>query len=252
MTMWVRALWAEALKLKRSLAFWLVVIAPLVVVFLQFVLILDRGADLLGKPGAPWMQFGVQPISLWCLLMLPLFITLETALTAGLEHSGHNWQRLFVMPVPRGAVYAAKLAVDLALIGLSMLALVAEIGLAGLLLHALRPDLGLGTVVPWLALLRFAGAAYLSSWLLIAVHAWVGMRWKNFVVAMSFGIAMTIAGVIVINSRWAGFYPWTMPALVVFTMREGGSTALKLGLGAGGGVVAAFLGGWMFTRRDVL
>lgn len=252
MSGWARAFGCEMFKLRRSLAFRLALVAPLVVVFLQFVLLLDHGGASHGGQSEAWLKFGGQTLVFWCLLMLPLFITLETALEAGLEHAGSNWTFLFALPVSRGAVYAAKLTAGLVLIGLSMLVLLGGIGAAGLLVRAFRPELGLGFDVPWRELLRLAWAAYLSCWLLIALHAWVGMRWKNFVVAMGFGIAMTIAGILVINSRWAAFYPWTIPTLVLNGAREGNLPASSLWLGCAGGVIAGFLGGWEFTRRDVL
>ena len=137
--------------------------------------------------------------------MLPLFITLETALIGGLEHSGNNWKHLFAQPVPRSTIYTAKLASGMALIGISQLMLFLYILLSGWLLGILKPEAGLGAAPPAGDILGYAAIAYAASWLLISLHTYVGIRWKNFVVAMSFGIAMTVAGFLILNSRLANF-----------------------------------------------
>ena len=243
---------AEMLKIKRSLAFWLAVLSPLVVVFLQFVIVLDRSEMFFKGDTAAWIRFSRQTVSFWSLLMLPLFITLKTSLLGAMEHSGGNWNHLFAQPVPRGWIYAAKQAAGFCLIALSQLILVIYIVLAGWMLGIVKPGLGFQTAVPLDKILLFAGLSFASSWFLISLHTWVGMRWKNFAVAIGFGVIMTIAGILVINSKYALFYPWTLPGVVMNGFREGGRYLPQLLFGSLGGVVAAVLGGWEFTRRDVM
>ncbi|MFC2157113.1 ABC transporter permease [Acidobacteriota bacterium] len=243
---------AEILKIKRSLAFWLAVLSPFVVVFLQFVIVLDRGETFFSADVSSWIRFARQTTMFWSLLMLPLFITLETSLLGAMEHSGQNWKHLFAQPVSRGMVYSAKQIAAFCLIGLSQLILVGYIILAGWLLGALKPALGFKGSIPFTSILIFAGLSFVSSWFLIALHSWVGMRWKNFAVAIGFGIIMTIAGILVINSNYANYYPWTLPGVVMNGFRDSGRYLPQLFFGSIGGIVAAMLGGWEFTRRDVI
>jgi lantibiotic transport system permease protein len=56
-------------------------------------------------------------------LALPLFITLEVALLAGLEHGQDHWKDLFVLPIPRWTIYTAKLATAALLLALSLVLL---------------------------------------------------------------------------------------------------------------------------------
>jgi len=247
-----RSLRAEHLKLKRSLALWLAAIAPLMVAVIQFVIVLDRGSSFLDSSSNPWTWFGRQTIIFWSFLMLPLFITLETALIGGLEHSGNNWKHLFVQPVPRSTVYTAKLASGMALIAISQLMLFLYILLSGWLLGMLKPELGFAGPLPVEDILGYTAIAYLSSWLLISLHTYVGIRWKNFVVAMSFGIAMTVAGFLILNSRLANFYPWALPGLILNKTKTGDPYLLQILMGGPAAVIPAVLGGWDFIRRDVL
>jgi hypothetical protein len=249
----VRALQAETLKIKRTLALWLVPVAPLVIVGLQTALVVERPNSYLGQgPGDTWLGYGAQVVLLWCLLMLPLFVTLETALLANLEHGNQQWKHLFALPVPRGAIYAAKQVSGMALIALSMVILYLYIVLSGLLLRSLTPGIGFEAPIPWVPFLEYVGSAYLTSWLIISVHTWIGLCWHSFVVASAVGIGAVVVAVLMVQSDWNNWYPWTLPAVVSQGMKDGLNIARPLVAGAIGGVAAAVVGGWDVIRRDVL
>jgi lantibiotic transport system permease protein len=249
----VRALGAEWIKLKRTLALWLTLIAPLVIVALQLAMVIER-EEYYRQRGVQdaWGEYGQQTVFLWALLMLPLFITLETALTSHLEHGNQGWKHLFALPIPRGAIYAAKQVSGMALIGLSMAALFLYLVLSGLGLRVLTPGLGFEAPVPWVELAQYVAAAYLASWLILSLHTWVGLRWPSFVVACAAGIAAMVVAVILFQSDWSQWYPWTLPGLVTYRLGEGEKALAELLAGSIGGLAVAVVGGWEVTRRDVL
>jgi hypothetical protein len=189
---------------------------------------------------------------LWSLLMLPLFVTLETGLLSALEHHNKAWKQLYALPVPRWAVYASKQVIALGLIGLSMIVLAAMTVGVGLLFRVIKPAWNFNAPIPWAALAQSATLGYLASWLIISLHLWVSARWPSFVVAMGVGIATTVAGVILINSDWAHVYPWTLPGWVAKGSLEGEAIVVSLALGVIGGIALALVGGWDVIRRDVL
>ncbi len=247
-----RVFCAEILKLRRSLAFWLAIVSPLAIVFLQFVIIMTRGKDMIADDASIWPIMIRQTVSFWCLLMLPLFITLETALLAGLEHNGNNWKHILALPVSRSAVYLSKLLTGTTVVGVAHLAMVGWILVTGGLVRILMPGLGVPAPFPWEMLGICIGTSLISSFLLIGLHLWVAIRWPSFVVAMGFGIVATIAGVILINSEYAGWYPWTMPAVLINGLRNGEYQWALLWCGSIGGLIAGMIGCWDFRRRDVL
>ncbi len=77
-----RAAFAESLKLKRTLALRLATIAPLLIVFIVFGAYLQRGG---GGPN-PLVGFAQLNLTLWTILVLPLYTALLAALLAGIEH----------------------------------------------------------------------------------------------------------------------------------------------------------------------
>jgi hypothetical protein len=198
----------------------------------------------------PWNWLAQQSLLLWSLLMLPLFITLETALLANLEHTHKTWKQLFATSLPRPAFLAAKQAAALGLIGLSTLVLVGLIVLVGLGLRLFLPELGFSAPIPWLRLLCIAGLVYLSSWLLVALHSWVSLRWPSFVVATGTGIVAVIVAIMLARSDWSTLYPWTLPGQVSQSLFEGKPDWNALALGSLGGAAVFLLSLWDLSRRD--
>ena len=81
--------------------------------------------------------------------MMPLLIALVTALLNGIEHSDKQWKHLFALPVPRWAVYFAKLIVAQGLILTSTLVLAlftAIVGVVGYVFATGTRECGTGAV----------------------------------------------------------------------------------------------------------
>jgi ABC-2 type transport system permease protein len=251
MNLLLRAMSAEILKTKRTLTLWLVILAPLAIAFLDFVMHLQNGARAMRPNTDAWLSLTHHNLILWSLLMLPLFVTLETGLLNAQEHNNKMWKQLYATPLPRWTIYAAKQLMGLALIGASTLALLAMSLGVGLLLNVFRPELGFVPPIDWAAILPAFALVYLAGWLLIALHHWISARWPSFVVAMGVGIVGTVAGVLVVNSDWAKLYPWTLPGLASIGYMEGDAIAAQVALGFLGGIVIALAGGWDVTRREI-
>jgi hypothetical protein len=244
---------SELLKMRRTLALALAFLAPLLIVLLEFLVFWQNGEQMSASEGDMWQLLMRNCLLLWDLLMIPLFVTLQTALLAGLEHTNHNWKHLFALPVSRGAIYAAKQIVAMGLIGLSTPILWAAVIAAGWVLRLAKPGIGFEAAPPVWAILKYALLSYVSCWLIVAIHAWVGMRWSSFVVAMGVGVGATIIAVIVMQSDYGPYYPWTLPAVATReAIVNGNLRFVPLAIGVLGGVAVAILGGIDFTRRDVL
>ena len=219
MTTLLRAFWAETLKMKRTLSMRLAFIAPAAVMIYCSALVPGRRSQ---NPtttcgSSIWRMGRI----FWTLLMLPLFVTLQSALLGGIEHRNEQWKQMFAQPVSRWAIYMAKQLGVALMMALSFVALMGFLVASGLLLRLVRPDLGLHVAIPWGDLVWPLGAAYLASWLLMAIHTWVGLRWKSFALASAVGIVMTVAGVVIISSKWGSYYPWAMPGVLVNGFSKG-------------------------------
>ena len=241
----LRVLHAELLKLKRTLAFRVIFVLPLLVALLQFFALL-RSRQF--APGFKlWETLPSNMLAVWAVFMMPLLITLETALLNGIEHGDRQWKHICALPVPRHAIYLAKLIVAQGLTAVSTLILCVLTALVGLAVMRLRPELAASGPVPYGWLAKYACLVWLAAWLIIAIHTWVSIRWSGFAVALGVGIGGTFFALFAASASAGEYYPWLLPMNVLKDERF--TTALLLGVG--GGVVAALLGCLEFVRRDV-
>lgn len=247
----MRALSAETLKLRGTLALWMCVIAPATVVVL-FVLQLtfsDYGKRPPMAPADAWQMFATGVLALWTLLMLPLFVTLEAALLAGLEHANQQWRHLLALPLPRGVHFLAKLIALMAMVALAMAALCLLIALGGWALGHLQPRFGIGGPPPWSFMLSRAAMGFTAALLMIALQTWVAIRWRSFTVAVSFGMSATVAGYLIGQSaRFGHYYPWSMPVQILTSDDQ--HLDFVLIAGACGCIVVTALALWDFLRRE--
>jgi hypothetical protein len=138
----IRVLHAESLKIKRTLALKLVVISPAVLVLLVFFMASQSPFSTVNRHGIAdeWNELSTLVLRFWAALMLPLFLALETALTAGIDHTGNQWKSLFARPVPRWTFYTAKLMVAAGMVFASAIVLVCGVLLAGAILPHVQPE----------------------------------------------------------------------------------------------------------------
>ena len=247
-----RALSAEVLKTKRTLTLGLAFLAPLAVAFLEFVMHMQMGERAM-KPGAERLD---QPIATQPDLVDAAHAAAVRDIGDRLvERAGTQQQDLEAIVRAASAALGGlcRQAVDRdGTDGLEHIVMVAMIVGVGLLLNLFRPTLGFVPPIPWPTIIQTYPLIYLASWLIISLHLWVSAHWSSFVVAMGVGIVATVAGVMVINSDWAKYYPWTLPVMVSVGFVEGEAIGAQVALGIIGGIVIALAGGWDVTRRDVL
>ena len=246
----LRALSAESLKLKGTLAMRLCFIAPGMVVMLSVLqLLLSKGGQPLATPLLAWERFIQGVMLLWAFLMLPLYVTLQSALLAGLEHGERQWKHLLALPVPRSAHYLGKLIVLIGMVALATLVLALLIPLGGWVLMHVHNPLGVGGPVPWAFLGLRALVILAASGCIIGLHLWIALRWTSFTVAVATGMTATVAGFLIGQSaRFGPWYPWTLPMQVFAGQGElMGQVAVT---GLVGGVAAVALGLWDFLRRE--
>jgi hypothetical protein len=224
----------------------MIFVAPLLVATLQFFVIWNQ--QRFTTNFNLWEMMPRATLSVWAVFMLPLLITLETALINGVEHGEKQWKHIFALPIPRHAVYTSKLLIAQSLAAASTLILCALTVLVGLALIRLRPELPHASAIPYVWILKHAAFVWLAAWLITSIHTWVSIRWPGFALALGTGIGGTFFAIFAASAGMGKYYPWLLPVNVFMEERF----AAALLLGAAGGVVAAVIGCMEFVRRDVV
>ena len=241
----LRALHAELLKLKRTLAFRVIFVLPFFIALLQFFVIWRT--KKIPADFNLWQGHVTNSFQIWAIFMMPLLIALETALLNGIEHTDKQWKHLFALPVPRHSIYFSKFIVAAGLILASTLVLALLTVIVGVVATSLRPELAAASSIPLFWIAKLALEVWLASWFIIAIHTWISMRWAGFPIPLGAGIGGTFFALFAASAAIGKYYPW----LLAMNLFLDGRFTTALVLGIGGGVIAPLVGCFEFVRRDV-
>ena len=254
-----RAVAAETLKIRKTLALWLVSVLSAAPVGLQLLVQLNGSNSSPGQVD-PWIGLGFGVLMIWTLFVLPLFVALETGLLAGIEHSADGWKQLFALPVHRGPVYAAKISMAVVLVAAAHVMLFFWTLVAGEIMAVFRPDLGF-TWIPPGELLTFIAASFIGSWLMIAIHGWISLRWSSLVLNVGIAILALVVSLSIVESDLSRFNPWFIPTdltVGIFNRLLGqasqggsGEPLQSILISVLGGMLVCVLAVTMLRRRDV-
>jgi hypothetical protein len=199
----------EALKVRRSLALWMMAACPFMVVLLNTgVLLKNRGFDA-AKPEL-WQGFWMGNVAIWCYFMLPLFIALCTALVNGNEHRNRGWRLMLTLPINHRQLYLSKLMLVGCLVAganACMLLLCFAVNVTfSLFGHSLQAALAFP--MAWL----IVKLTIASLPVLVLQHA-VAWRYANFVLPLGIGVCATMGIIQLGSSEYWRFFPWTYPLM---------------------------------------
>lgn len=243
-----RALHAEILKLRRTLAFRMVFIAPLLVALLQFFMGLNdrRGA----QPGYNlWQTLFNASLIIWTIFMLPLLVTLETALLAGLEHGEKQWKHILALPIPKSAIFSAKFLIALGLTLVSTLTLFALSLVNGFLLMKIRPELASTVPLDFFHWFKVVWKIWVASCLIVAIHTWISIRWSSLTLALGAGVTGTFFALFAASAKIGKYYPWLLPMNSLNIIEGETRDRLALLIGGPGGIIVFALCCIGFSRR---
>ena len=199
----------EILKLRRTLALWMIFVAPSIVVLLQLMIwaqnknSLDVDVDL-------WLSFQRNILTMWAIFMQPLFAALIVALVYHLDHASQGWLRLFVLPVPRWTIPAAKLVVVLAMMTAATVTLhVLTMG-ATWLFAVINHRIVLPVEVPFVELAVRTGRVFLTSLIVVVIQNAISLRFASVPVSLGAGIAGTFLALFATSWKHGPYFPWLM------------------------------------------
>jgi len=244
-----RVLGAELLKLKRTLAFRMVFVAPLLGVLLTFFVEYNRLSRMGGEAATMWKVVTQQTLGVWAIFLMPLLITLEAALLTGIEHGEKQWKHLFALPVRRTSVFAAKWLVLEALALASSLVVAALVLPLGYGLMAIFPKMASAGAPPVGLILRTSLSCWLAAGLLLSIQLWVSLRWPSFAMALGSGIGGSFFALFAASAKIGKYYPWLLPVNAI-NERVVERMEAAFWLGIVGGLVMAGLACVDFVRRE--
>lgn len=239
-----RALTAEALKLRRTLAVRLTIFSPLVVVSMIFGTYAERH-DLAGGENV-LIGFAQLVLTIWTIIVFPLYTALIAALLASIEHQNETWKHLFALPLERSAVFVSKWAVGIGLLVLSFCVLAGGVLTTAELLRLMKPGWGSATL-PSFIIFRGALLSSCAVVLVFSIQMWISLRWRSFlpgVIVAVLALALMFVAIPRGMDRFGSFFPWSLPAMAMAPHNSYHLVALWWGLLGGillGGIACRHL-----------
>jgi lantibiotic transport system permease protein len=234
--MLTKAFRSDLLKLKGKGLWLLVCFGPIGLIVLQalnFGLRYDYLTDIFA--GKLWNGL-LDNLSMFVPIALVMGMTILCSLLANIEHHTSSWKQLLALPISRTAVFGAKFALAVIMLGLSCALLALGTVMLGL---ALR----FGIDMPIADILMLSFFPYFAAWPFLALFLWLCMTFRNQAVPMTLGVVLAILTSFGV-SEWLPF-SWPMLAYT------GPHRGLFLGAGVLVGAVILLVGTIHFSRKDV-
>jgi len=218
----------EALKLRRTLAVWMILVAPAVVVALQL-MIWSRNRTGFAADVNLWQSFLGNVLSMWAIFMQPMFVALVAALVYHVDHASQGWMRLYTLPVPRWTVPSAKLAILVVMTVAATVVLLAGSLAATALAPLLNHRIVLHHEVPLTAVVLRTAKVQAATLLVLVIQNLVSLRWSSLVVSLGVGVTGTFLGLFGTGWKYGPYFPWLMGLLSIHGRPEVIARILWLG-----------------------
>tara|TARA_R110002072_G_scaffold31466_4_gene96946 strand:- start:17015 stop:17746 length:732 start_codon:yes stop_codon:yes gene_type:complete len=237
---YLRALSAELLKYRRTMAVWLALGIPTLIAGLAW-MVLTQTELANREPDQRWQVMVGFTVQTWSTTCLHIGGAILIGMLWGLEHSSNQLKHVLAQPVSRHAMFWAKTTGILGLIAVGTLMLSALTSAVALMvgIGPVRWDITFGS--PFRAFV-----AFLPS---MAIVSWVAQRYSSFALPLILGVVGLIIGSLAASSDdyWR-FVPWAWSLQAALGSDEVQEQALLLALGGG---VLVLLGSWLhFSRAD--
>lgn len=201
-----KLLTVELLKLKHSKIIWIVILAPMFIV-LQGVTNFMRYHDLFTQNGQNiWYKIFEQSIIFYCILLLPLLITLVITLMTRIENINNGWKYYLALPVPRSQVYLAKLIIGSGLILINIFFFSLSMYLGGKLVGAEK-------TVPYSLIFIKPLLAYIASFPIISILYLISVKFSKEAIILAVGIVGSIPAILAANTKVWFLYPFSYPII---------------------------------------
>jgi hypothetical protein len=216
-SLYISSIKNEAIKLKRTFAFWLTIISAILFPILFFIAFFIKHKTNAPKIGVnPWDYFMTVQIENSTPFFIPMFIVLITGLIMQIEHKSLGIKHLFALPIPKWSIYFGKLTIVIFAITTTYIYYYLAILLSGFLLGLIHPDLAFLNFQPeHLKYIKMLLTSFVASLGIIGIQFWLSFRYQNFVVPLGFGMFLAIIGIIVSQAPQSIYFPYSFNVLSV-------------------------------------
>ncbi len=204
------SLQSEFYKTRKTLAFWSVILFPLVLCLLISFGFHTNSDKLIPFPAeTQWFRFAGAFIGVMGSLLIPMLVIFQTFSINNIEHRAEMWKSLFSLPIPKWSIYSAKFMYAVLLNALCISLFATFILAAGHTLNYLTPEFKFNQYDISGLLFKMHLKLFLASTGILAIQFVFSLLWADFLKPMGIGFLLTVFGIITANLGWE--YAYTIP-----------------------------------------
>ncbi len=233
------------MKLKNNWVVFPVLMAPLLILLLQYANFRIRYSSVVKEGDIPWTVFIEQHSVIWAVLILPVLSALLSSMLIMTENSDNNWKYLLVLPIKRGEVYFAKMALVVLFLIISSIILGGGMVISSIILN-------LPGEIPITQLLQTLSAALIGAFAVLMIQFWLSIRFNNPGIPLAVAICGTVSAIFLLQSAFTRWLPWVYPYLVLpIRLNENINISWYMFQSLLVGLLCLLAGFREFARRDI-
>lgn len=201
---------AEILKTRRTAAFYFTLVGAAVVPVTYLINVMTDGIESTRKD--PLNAIFKLLAEANGLAIFPWFVILACTLLPQIEYRNNTWKQVLTSPSTKATVYLSKFFNVQLLLLLFLVSTHLFMFVAILASHYIDPSLNLlSHTLNLQTVLMKAANTFITVQALCAIQFWIGVRFKNFIVPVAFGLTLWLAGTMLtleIHSPKAVYFPY--------------------------------------------
>ena len=206
---------SEAIKAKRSSAFWLSLLGAAFIPFIFLLTYTFKPEHFMpALKSDPWRIHFIQGWKVLSAFLLPMFIILMCSLITQIEYKNNCWKQVFSSPQTIAEIFFAKFLTIHFMILFCFLLFNLFMILSAVATNTLKSGYSFFShSIDWVTLSRMTFKTYISILGISAMQYWLSLRFKNFIVPIGIGLGLLITSLVILN--WEHIYkiPYAYPLL---------------------------------------
>ena len=214
----LRSISAELSKLRYAPILWLCFFVLFMVTGVVFAASYFDQANIVQLGKNPWIKHMSASLGIYSVMMLAPFIVMLIGTSVFVENHSRGWKYVYSTPRSRSHIFYSKLIAVFVIIILITIAMIVLNILCAYLLNFLLPEIEFGFHKMMLRqILPNYIHIFISSLGIIGIQYFLSLRFKGFLIPMSFGILAFVVAIIVgsMNKPLSLYFPYAYPNIVI-------------------------------------
>jgi lantibiotic transport system permease protein len=252
----LHAFQAESLKMRRSLASWLIIVGAFFTPAIVSLVRLMYPARLPALYAAEdfWLRLWKSSWESMAIFFLPMMTILAASLVTQIEYKNNTWKQVRTLPLTPAVIFFAKLVIVLLMLVQFLALFNVGMYLSGIVPYLLARNVPFPrSPLPWTYFLTQNLRYFIDCLPIVAAQYLLSLRFKNFLVSVGFGFLAWVSALAALSWKLGYVVPYTYSMLNYLKENPGGRAVVPTvdihWLAVGYFMLFTIGGYWLFATR---